>query len=84
MAWVAWGILVLMVFITAGLFISIVVRQKKLDKPCTGVLIIDRQDPEVPCMVYLQANVDPGTLKDGERVKFKVKVVREESQGKQA
>lgn len=84
MEWVVWGILVLFFLITIGLFIGILIRQKELDIPCKGLLIVDRQDIEGPCMVYLQAMVDPGTFKEGEDVKLRVRVVKPESQGKQA
>ena len=80
MVWVAWGILLLMFLIVIGLFLEIVARQKKLDTPCKGVLIVDRQDPEAPCMVYLQVNVDPSQFKEGEDVKLKVRTVITDSQ----
>ena len=80
MAWVAWAILALMFLIGIGLFIEIIQRQKKLDIPCSGVLIVDRQDPEAPCTVYLQVNVDPSQFKEGEDVKLKVRTVITDSQ----
>lgn len=80
MVWVGIVILAVMLLIVGGLFIDIVNRQKALDAPCKGVLIIDRQDPEAPCMVYLQANVNPDTLNDGELVKFRVRTVTDKSQ----
>lgn len=84
MIWVAWGLIATMCLIIIGLFASIVLRQKSLDVPCKGLLIVDRQDIEGPCMVYLQAMVDPGTFNEGEEVKLKVRIVRNDSQGKQA
>ena len=80
MVWVGIVILAVMLLIVGGLFVEIIVWQKKLDAPCKGVLIIDRQDPEAPCMVYLQANVDPDTLTNGELVKFRVRTVTDKSQ----
>ena len=70
----------LMLLTLAGLFACIIFRQKELDTPCKGVLIVDRQDIEGPCMVYLQAMVDPGTFKEGEIVKLKVCHVKPDSQ----
>lgn len=84
MNWAAWVILGLMFLILGGLFVDIILKQKSLDAPCRGLLIIDRQDVEGPCMVYLQAMVDPGTFTDGELVKLKVCHVKPDSQGKQA
>lgn len=77
---VGWGIVVLMFAILAGLFIAIIQRQKNLDAPCKGLLIVDKTDTEGPCMVYLQAIVDPGEFKEGELVKLKVRHTKFESQ----
>ena len=83
MHWTVYVVCVLFCLIVA-LFVSILLKQKSLDIPCKGLLIVDRQDFEGPCMVYLQAIVDPGTFKEGETVKLKVRHVKPESQGKQA
>lgn len=80
---IVWGVIIVLFLIVIGLFAGILIRQKELDSPCKGLLIVDRQDIEGPCMVYLQAMVDPGTFKEGEMVKLKVCVVKPDSQGKQ-
>ena len=79
MNWIIWGFLFLIMLIVIILFLDIVIRQKHLDTPCKGLLIVDHQDIEGPCMVYLQALVDPGEFKDGESVKLKVRLVRNEN-----
>ena len=84
MNWAGWVIISLMFLILGGLFVSILLKQKAIDVPCKGLLIVDRSDFEGPCMVYLQAVVDPGTFKEGETVKLRVRHVKPESQGKQA
>lgn len=84
MIWIVWAFMFVLFVCAIGLFIGILIRQKELDIPCKGLLIVDRQDIEGPCMVYLQAMVDPGTFKEGEEVKLKVCVVKPDSQGKQA
>ena len=84
MNWAGWVIIGLMFLILAGLFLEIIIKQKKLDEPCKGLLIVDRQDIEGPCMVYLQAIVDPGTFREGEKIKLKVRHTRPDSQEKQA
>ncbi len=83
MGWIAWVVIGLMFLILGGLFVGILIKQKSLDIPSKGLLIVDHQDIEGPCMVYLQALVDPGTFKEGEEVKLKVCVVKPDSQGKQ-
>ena len=76
MGWVAWGIVVIMMLILIGLFADIVIRHKKLDAPCAGVLIVDREkDPDGFCSVYLQVGVDPSTFKEGDIVKLRVKSI---------
>ena len=75
-------IIAALLIVALGLFIAILFRQKEIDIPCKGFLIVDH-DEEGPCMVYLQALVDPGTFKEGEVVKLRVRHVKPESQGKQ-
>lgn len=77
---VGWVIIGLMFLILGGLFVDILIKQEKLDAPCKGLLIVDRQDVEGPCMVYLQAIVDPGEFKEGEMVKLKVRHTKPDSQ----
>ena len=84
MNWAGWAIIGLMFLILGGLFLDIIIKQKQLDEPCKGLLIVDRQDFEGPCMVYLQAIVDPGEFKEGEKIKLKVRHVHPDSQEKQA
>lgn len=79
-----WAIIAVLFLVAIGLFCGILIRQKELDAPCKGLLIVDRQDVEGPCMVYLQALVDPGTFEEGEMVKLKVVHVKPDSQHKQA
>lgn len=74
------GVLLLGFFV---LGIMVYLKQKDLDAPFKGILIVDHQDEEGPSMVYLQAVVDPGTFTDGEAVKLRVKIVQPESQHKQ-
>lgn len=81
--WAGWVVLALMFLILAGLFIAGLIRQKHLDAPCKGLLIVDRQDFEGPCYVYLQTTVDPATFREGEEVKLKVRVVLPKTQQKQ-
>lgn len=83
MFYVACGIIGLMLLIVGGLFVSIVIRQKELDIPCKGLLVVDRQDAEGPCLVYLEATVDPATFTDGEMVKLTVTHVYDKSHQKQ-
>ena len=80
MDWLLWGLTTMIVLIICGLFVDIVIRQKSIDVPCAGILIVDRQDREGPCMVYLQAIVDPGTFEENQMVKLKVKHVDPASQ----
>ena len=56
-------------------------KQKELDAPFRGILIVDKQE-DGPAMVYMQAVVDPGTFKEGEAVKLRVRIVKPDSQGK--
>lgn len=80
MYWAGVVIIGLMLLILGVLFVRIILRQKQLDIPCSGVLIVDRQDPESKCLVYLQVNVDPTTFKEGQEVKLKVATVIDDSQ----
>lgn len=77
------GIIILLL---AGFFsmgVAVYLKQKSIDAPFKGILIVDKQDIEGPSMVYLQAMVDPGTFTDGEEVKLRVRLVKPKSQGKQ-
>lgn len=76
-------IIAALLLVTIGLFVAIIFKQQNLDAPCKGFLIVDTQEEDGPCMVYLQAVVDPGTFAEGEVVKLRVRHVKPESQGKQ-
>lgn len=81
-----WLVYVLMgIFVVIPAFVGwlILRAQKELDIPLSGLLLVDRNEDE-KTMVYLQINVNPETLKDGQTVKLKAKVVDPDSQLKQA
>ena len=80
MFWVGVAIIGLMFLILGGMFFQIIRNQKRLDIPCSGVLIVDRQDPESKCLVYLQVNVDPESFTEGQEVKLKVATIIDDSQ----
>ena len=87
MNWIAWVILAILFLISGGLFVAILIRQKELDAPVKGLLVIDCQDPEHHSEVYLKGAIldrDPKTFTDGELIKLEVCVITGNSQGKHA
>ena len=83
MHWLIYVLLALFVVVPAFIGWLILRAQKELDIPLSGLLLVDRNEDE-KTMVYLQINVNPETLKDGQTVKLKAKVVDPDSQLKQA
>lgn len=80
LAWIVVGLLFIGIIVVGA---CILYTQKMLDIPYSGFLLIDKQEPEEPAMVYFQALVDPKEYKNGETIKLKVRLVKPESQGKQ-
>ena len=83
MHWLVYVLMGIFVVILAFVGWLILRAQKELDIPLSGLLLVDRNEDE-KTMVYLQINVNPETLKDGQTVKLKAKVVNPDSQLKQA
>ena len=83
MSWLVIVVIVLLFLGLIGVGVGILYTQKILDIPYSGFLLIDKQDPNEPAMVYFQALVDPKEYKNGETIKLHVKIVKPESQGKQ-
>lgn len=83
MSWIYYVLFAMCILVPAFIGWLILRAQKELDIPLSGLLLVDRNEDE-KTMVYLQINVNPETLKDGQTVKLKAKVVEPESQLKQA
>lgn len=75
MNFIGWLISAVIIFAFIGvcaLFSRIIQKQKELDAPFAGNLIVDPQDH----MVYYQAMNDPMQYKEGEVVKLRVRIVK--------
>lgn len=83
MHWLVYVLFAVFILFPAFVGWLILRAQKELDVPLSGLLLVDRNEDE-KTMVYLQINVNPETLKDGQTVKLKAKVVDPDSQLKQA
>lgn len=77
MSWIGWAVIVTMFGILVFVGWGILKAQKELDAPFAGLLVVDRTDDGKP-LVYYQAVDNPENLINGQTIKLKVRVVKEE------